>query len=579
MIDLIDVPGHEDFVRAMISGATGVDGIVLVVAANESVMPQTKEHFDIARLLGLDRGIIALTKVDLVDAETRELAEEEIREYVEGTFLEDAPLIGVSSVTGEGIEALKTALSALLQAPIRRTIGSSFYLPLDRAFNMRGFGLVVTGTMRGGMLRSGDTVEILPRGITATVRSLQNHNQTVVEAGPGQRVAVNLRGVKREDVRRGDTLATPGFLTPTRRIDADLVLLSDVTDGLKNGASVRMLIGTMEAIAKVRLLGSAKLEPGGKEFVQLRCDREIATHAGEQFLIRSYSPMRTIGGGRVLDASPGRHRRFDVRVTERLAAVAAGDPASILAQMLEEAGVSGLRRDEIERKLEKPRAELDSLIAAAAAVSIGPERLVDALAYDLLEEKIVESLEKFHAENPHELGLALGTLKTRLRPEPPEDVFKFAVAELEKTGELVERNGVLQAADFDALAGLSARERAIADEIGRVFRDAGIMPPALAIVTGADKTKRDIAKLLLDTGQLVRLRTLDRKVQLVVHAETLAHVAQLIREKYPPPSKFALSDVRDLLGSTRKYVVPLMEHFDATGLTLRMGDLRYLRGD
>ena len=576
IIDLIDVPGHEDFVRAMISGATGVDGIVLLVAANEGVMPQTREHFDIARLLGVDRGIVVISKADLVSAQELEATIERIRAFVRGTQLESATVVVTSANSGLGLDELRAELEAL-EMRVERPDGRDFYLPLDRVFTMRGFGLVATGTLRGGSLRSNARVEIMPRGVPATVRALQIHNSGTAAARPGQRVAVNLRNVKREDLRRGDTLASPGLLTPTRRINAELDLLENYEEPLRNSATVRLLIGTTEAMARIRLLDKRELEPGGTALVQLRCDRDIATHAGERFLIRSYSPMRTIGGGRILEVNARRHRRFDESVTSRLRATAGGDPVAILRGLLAEAGTQGVDIDEISERLGLTDDALDPVVRELDPVRVNDDTFVERPAFDSLSARLVVALEAFHEANPRQRGLTAGSLRSALDDAPAEDIFRQALAGLTTAGTVESDRGMLRVAGFDPLAGLSEHERSLSDRLERTFLDSGIQPPPPAGVIGNDRTKRKLFQLLLDSGQLVRLRTYDRGSNIVVHAAVLRDVEAEIKAQYPYPEQFALSQVRDLLDSTRKYVVPVMEHLDAAGVTVRLGKLRRLR--
>jgi selenocysteine-specific elongation factor len=580
VIDLIDVPGHEDFIRAMVSGATGLDGAVLVVAANEGVMPQTREHFDIARLLELDRGLIVVNKADLVSGEALAAVCDSIRTFVRGSFLEGAPIIAVSTATGQGIDDLRGALNDLAAAPIPRPAGRAFYLPLDRAFTMRGFGVVATGTLRGGRLRVNDRVEILPGGRFATVRALQSRRRAIDEAVPGQRVAVNLRNVDRNELARGDTLATPGSLTASRRIDVQLKLLENdapmVQKGLANGAPVRLLIGTTEAVATVRLLDRQSLEPGATALAQLHCDRDLATHESERFVIRSYSPMTTIGGGQILDAHPKRHRRFDATVVRRLETAAAGDSAAMLKQLVAEAGVRGV---DVAAAAQQLQLAPDAVRAAAAqmdALVIAERLLVPRASFAELLDRILADVAQHHREQPHQPGVAGARVRSRLPTEPHDDVFRRAVADLVASGKLRNDGERLALAEFDILGGLSAGERAAAAELERGFLKHGLEAPPVEAVVGRDKQK--VYRLLVETGRLVRLKTYERDApQLVLHADTLEDIKRRLRECYPYPATFALKDVRDLLQSTRKYVLPLMEHFDATGFTQRRGDLRQLR--
>jgi selenocysteine-specific elongation factor len=577
VVDLIDVPGHEDFIRAMISGATSLDGIVLCVAANESVMPQTVEHFNIARLLGVERGFIVITKCDLVDDEMLMLVRDEIEEFVQGTFLDGAPVLDASATTGEGIDAVRDQMLELAEVPVEREHGEKFFLPLDRVFTMRGFGLVGTGTLRGGELGVGEEVEIQPSGQKATVRALQNHNQAVECAGPGQRVAVNLRHVSREDVRRGDVLATPGTVAPTRRVDVQLSLLEDTQGPIANGAVLRFLTGTIEAIAKLRLLDRRVVEAGESVMAQLDLDRDIATRASEHFLVRTYSPMLTLGGGRVIDANAQRHRRFDQAVTERLAAVATGDPELVLAQRLEEAGPRGVNLAELAGELGAQVERLANAAASADVIEIGDDIVVGKGAYEATRTGICSMMERFHAANPFSSGIDAGSLAKDMDPQPGAEVLRHALRELVAQKQVRATQEVYSLASYDPFAQLSDRERRLVRDIEATFLSSGIEPPSPKTVVGADKVGQGVYRLLLESGRLVRLKTYDRKSELVLHASALENVKQAIAREFPYPAAFALKDIRDLLGSTRKYIVPLMEHLDASGATVRRGDLRRLR--
>lgn len=578
MIDLIDVPGHRDFVRTMISGATGIDGALLIVAATEGVMPQTREHLDIARLLGVDRGLIVITKQDLVSAEELELAIDEVRSFVGGTFLESAEIVCTSAVANNGLDALRAALDTL--EPVRDR-GAGFghpFLPIDRVFVMRGFGPVVTGTLRGGQLEVNSKVELLPGRFAGTIRGLQVHNQSVKSAGPGQRVAVNLRNVKREDIRRGDIVALPGRVKTTQRIDTELRLLESHKDPLKNAATVRLLAGTTEAMAKVRLLDCRQLEPGGTALVQLRLDRDIAIHETERFIIRSYSPMRTIGGGKVLDVHPGRHRRFDSAVTEHLQTAARGSPAAKARMLLTEAGLAGVTVDALSASLDlEPDAVVEAL-ADVQPVAVGTSKLIDASTYAKLAEDIVAEIANYHEQHPHDQGMPGASFRSASGEQLADDVFQHAISELTSEGRIEDRGGILRLPGFDPLASLTERQRRLAKDMERAFLDGGMAPPAFDRVVGRDKSKLEIFKLLCDTGRLVRLRTQDRQANIVFHADVLDDMINKVKAHFSYPRKFAVKDVRDLLGSTRKYTVPLVEHLDAAGVTIRMGDLRQLRG-
>lgn len=577
VIDLIDVPGHENFIRAMVSGATSLDAIVLCVAANEGVMPQTREHFSIARLLGVTRGFSVLTKTDLVDEETLALARAELGEFLDGSFLDKAPVIEVSATTGTGIAALRDALDCMAQVPIERALHGRFFLPLDRTFTMRGFGQVVTGTLRGGDLAVGDAVEVLPGRKRATVRALQNHNQPIQVAKPGQRVAVNLRHVDRDEVKRGDVLVPPGAISPTTRLDTELRLLDDAPGALRNGTVVRLLTGTTEAMARLRLLDRRVIEPGEAAMAQFTLDREIATQASERFLIRSFSPVHTIGGGRILTVNARRHRRFDQAVTERLETMATGNIGLIVPQLLDQAGAHGVDVEQLAAELSVNTSEVEKAIAAVNPLRISENRWVSASAFESLLNEIVATITMFHRQQPFRSGIDLGSLTGQLESGASPEVTRYAVKRLVDTNKLRNVNEAFSIAGYDPFASLGERERKLAAEIEQLLLRSGIEWLSPADVAGSDEAKRAVFQLLLETGRLVRLRTLDRTSEMIVHATAVANAKHAIAQAYPVPQSFALKDVRDLLGSTRKYIVPFMEHLDATGATVRHGDLRRLR--
>lgn len=578
VLDLIDVPGHEDFVRTMISGATGIDGVLMVIAANEGIMPQTQEHFDIARLLGVERGLIVVTKTDLATEEELELVKEIIKDYVEGSFLEGADIVETSAVNGKGLDELRTALRRLREDTNAKTDGGQFFLPVDRAFAMPGFGMVVTGTLRGGAIRLNDSVEILPGDGSAGVRGLQVHGQKTDEAYPGQRVAVNLRGLKQGEVNRGDTISAPGALKTTRRIDTEVTLLGDQKQTLKNGVAVRVLFGTTEVIAKTRLLDQQQLEPGATGLVQLRCQNDVTTHRSERFILRYVSPVLTIGGGRIIDVNPPRHRRFDEAVTGRLRSAIDGDADEMVASILEAVRAEGIEIAKLREKLGLNDSDMTMALADLDAVIVNDQRALALVTHGALVEEILAAVDAYHAANPRHQGVAAGSVKKELSGSVHPDIFQHAVDKAVGAGQLGDENGVLRSAGFDPYASLSDSERLLAEEIERVFRSGGLEPPPVNTVLRTSRNHQSLYKLLIDMGQIVPLRTYDRDSKIALHRDTLRNVEQLLYEHYPYPKDFAVSEVRDLLGTTRKYVVPLMEHLDATGVTIRTGNVRRLRG-
>jgi selenocysteine-specific elongation factor len=577
VVDLIDVPGHEAFIRAMIAGATALDGIVLCVAANEGMMPQTIEHFQIARLLGIERGFIVITKTDLVDGAELAVRRNELERRVRDTFLEGAPVVEVSVPAGRGLAAVREAAAALAALPIQRETRGPFFLPLDRVFTVHGFGLVVTGTLRGGGLRVGDAVEIAPAGKSSSVRALQCHGRPVERAVPGQRVAVNLRHLSRDEVARGDVLAAPGSVVAARRIDVELRVLEDAEHGISNGASVHVLTGATEALARVRLLDRQVLEPGGVAFAQLNLDRAIATRPSERLLLRCASPLRTIGGGRIIDVDTRRHRRFDARISQQLEAAASGDVERIVRQRLEEAGGVGVYLPALADELDAERATIAAIVARAGAAYVTEDLMVASSAFEELLTGAVAALERFHRKQPLKKGLDAGSLANAVESKTSPAVWQCVLRRLIEQKKIQPIGEVFCIAGYDPFAELGERQRQLARDIERVFLDGGLEPPSPDVVAGSDKARQLILGLLLETGRLVTLRTYDRGARIVLHADILEDARRTIAREFPSPAQFAVKDVRDLLGSTRRHVVPLLEHLDAVGATVRTGDLRRLR--
>jgi len=577
VVDLIDVPGHEDFVRAMIAGATALDGIVLCVAANEGAMPQTVEHLSIARLLGVTRGLCVLTKTDLVSPDELALAHADLAELVSGTFLAHAPVVEASTVTGTGVESVRARMTELAATPVAREPRPGFFLPIDRAFTLKGFGLVVTGTLRGAALHVGDDVELLPARHRTTVRALQNHGRPIDVAEPGQRVAVNLRQLGKDDVEHGSVLASPGSLTPTQRIDVELQLLVDAPRVLRNGSVLRFLTGTAEANARLRLLDRRELAPGDTALAQLTLDREITTPPNERFLVRRPSPPRTLGGGRIIDVDPARHRRFDARIKAQLETTASGDFARILSQRLEQAGARGVALGALTAELGVGRAPIDEAVSGLPAIAICDDLVVAVSVYDALLAGIVAALDRFHREQPFKKGVDASKLARELRSNPDVEVLQHAVRRLIAERKIHNSHEVLSLAGHDPFATLGERERRAAAELEHTFRSANLDPPAPTAVIGTDRTRQNVYRLLLETGRLVRLRTVDRDAQLVMHTDVVDAARSALARQFPHPQPFLVKDVRDLLHATRKTVVPLLEHFDAVGATVRSGDQRRLR--
>lgn len=576
-IDLIDVPGHENFVRTMISGATGMDGALLVVAANEAIMPQTREHVAIAHLLGVDRGVVVITKRDLVSDVELEHTIEEVRSFAAGTYLENADVVCTSTKENQGMRELRQALDRMLPIDYRDSSIAFPFLPIDRAFVMPGFGLVATGTLRGGDLTARSDVELLPSRHAVTIRGLQVHNRAVERATPGQRVAVNLRHLKREEINRGDVLVSQGRIVPTNRVDVELRVLESQNEPLKNAATVEFLAGTTNVMARVRLLDCKQLEPGAAGFAQLRFPRPETTYQTQRFIIRSISPMRTIGGGTILDAYPDVHRRFDVTATSRLETIAHGGPVEKAQMFLAEADVAGTTLDALSDLLNLDSDDVSAALASVRPVSTDSGTLIDRSAYSRLARTILTEIDRFHKEYPRHTGIAAAKIRSNLDAEPAQDIFQHAIDQLLSKARIENHGGTLCLAGFDPWAGLTQTERRLAAEMEDDFRKRQLALIYVHQVEPADRVRRDVFQLLCDTKRLIRIKKYGAKSDIVVHAENFDKAVAKIETNFTYPQKFTVSEVRELIGANRQFAVPFVEYLDATGVTIRMGNLRRLR--
>jgi selenocysteine-specific elongation factor len=558
----IDVPGHERFVRNMLAGAHGIDAVLLVVAADESVMPQTREHFHICRLLGVERGLIALTKCDVADADSQALAEIETRELVAGSFLEGAPVLRVSARTGEGLDALRESLRALARSTAVRAADGLLRLPIDRAFTLRGFGTVVTGTLVSGALAVGEEVEALPSRRRARVRGLQVHGSPVQQVAAGHRTAVNLAGVDVGELSRGDVLARPDAFTPTSILDVQVSLLPG-TRPLADQTRVRVHIASAEVLARVRLLQPQPIEPGGSGPAQLRLERRAVAGRGDRLILRSYSPATTIGGAVVLDPLAPRRRGKTATVTAR-----AADPVEAAVAMIAEAGTLGLEGAALSARVTAPLASIEPRLAADARVLVlGPQPswFVSTNALGELADRTRAELDRFHAAHPLRAAMPREELRSRLFAHTPPPLFDHLVSRLAAEGR------VRLVADGLAAAGheirLSADEDAARRRLVEAASAAGLEGVEVArLSSGSDpRLLERVARVLVDEGALRRVG------EAYVHAPALETLKEQVRRRWPPGSRLEVGGFKDLTGLSRKFVIPLLEYLDRERVTRRSG--------
>ena len=578
-LGLVDVPGHERFVRNMLAGAGGIDLVLLVIAADEGIKPQTREHFEICSLLGIPRGIVAITKSDLVDADTLGLVRLEIEEYVRGSFLESAPIVPVSSRSGTGLDDLKQVLRRAAQAVAAKDATQNFRLPIDRSFAMKGFGTVVTGTLISGAVKLEDEVELYPVRKRLRVRGLHSGGKQIERAVAGQRTAVNLAGIEHEEITRGMVLAPAGLFEATQRVDGRITLLGSAPP-LKNRARVHFHQGTAEAIAEVILLNDAggELAAGGSTFAQLRLDKPLLLLPGDRFILRRFSPVVTIGGGTVLDARAPRHKRKDAAVAPFLGVLEHGTREEILGALVE-AAPRGMTLPEIVARAGwievETRAVAEKLAAVKRVRILGSAPIVVAPAQAVTggAAAIRKAVETFHRANPLLPGIPKQELRARAGRARVE-MFEAAL------GDLVAARALVVAGDLVGQAGreiaLSADESRAKELIEREFESAGLTVPGFATVLAklpvdAPRAQK-ILQILLREKVLVKVSS-----DLVYHRITLQRLREtLAKYRKEHGVRLPITVFKELTGITRKYAIPLLEYLDREQVTRRAGDERVI---
>lgn len=582
---VVDVPGHERFIKNMLAGAGGIDLVLLVVAANESVMPQTLEHLHILNLLGIEKGVVAVTKIDMVEAEWHELVREEVREAVAGTFLADAPVVSVSGVTGQGLDELRAALDAQAERVGGKNAARDFRLPVDRVFTIRGAGTVVTGTLVAGTVRAGDAAEILPQRLTARVRQLQVHGDKVDAAEAGQRVAVNLAGVEVQDMERGNVVAVPGTLHPTQALDAKLELLTvrftpESLRPLHNRTRIRFYTGTQEIMGRVVLLDKEELAPGETAYVQFFLEEAAVVGRGDRFIIRSYSPLTTLGGGTVIEPYAKKHRRFKEEVLAELQIKEKGTPDELLEQTVRKAASPFLTGEDICRVLPALAGELNEItgeMAAAGRLLVLPadnkQLYIHPERYDSLCREVEATLGRYHLQQPLKLGLPQEELRKRLFAGLAPRVFAEMLNYLAADGVIAVENQKVRRPEHSIT--FSPAEAMVKEKLDAAYEENPYAPPAAAELAAAAKLDAALVEKVIDAmvemGELVRLGgevVLTRSALETAKEKAAAHIGA--------NGSITLAEFRDLLQTSRKFALPLLEHFDETKFTRRVGDKRVL---
>jgi len=578
-LGIVDVPGHERFVRTMAAGAGGIDLVMLVIAADEGVMPQTREHLDICRLLGVQRGLAVLTKSDLVEQEWLALVTEEVRDYLAGSFLEGAAIVTISSRTGEGLDTLRDELELLARVVPEREHTGPFRLPVDRVFTMPGFGAVVTGTLWSGIIRVGDAVEVLPSGRMGRVRGLQVYGQKEEQGVAGQRVAVNLQGIDHHEVARGEILVPPGLFRTTRTVDVRLDSLPSTRE-LKHRSTVRVHSGTAEISAQVILTDRETLRPGESAFAQLRLREPLFLFPGDPFVLRCHSPATTIGGGRVLDPAPLRRRRRNEDAVELLTALDGADAMAKVRLLVRESRLSGMDAKEIgfrgglgSSTLETALGQLLSRGDLVLALK-EPRMLLTRETFRELEEQLLTAVGAFLAENPLRDGMGKEELKGRLPRRSDPRFFGAILAALVKEGQLVVERDQVKPASGTATP--TTESGGMRDALETALRQGGIEPPTVKEL--ADRLKAPEKILLEHLAALVREGRAIRVASDLYYApEPLEALRERLTAFLREQGAITPSGFRELSGLSRKFMIPVLEYFDSIKLTIRVGDVRRLR--
>ena len=576
-VGFIDVPGHERFIKNMLAGVGGIDLVMLVIAADESVMPQTREHLDICSLLYIRRGFTVLTKIDKVDSDIADVVEVEVRDFLKGSFLEHSPIVRVSSQTGQGIPDLIQTLRDSIKHTEQKNAGELFRLPIDRCFTMKGFGTVVTGTLIAGRIQKEEEVEILPMRRVTRVRGIQVHGHASSEAVAGQRTALNLQGIEVADVERGMVLAAPHLFNATSMLDCHVELLSSAPGPIESRKRIRFHTGTAELMAHLVLLGQERLDPGGSGFAQIRLEEPAFALPGDRFIMRQYSPMVTIGGGEILDAHPEKHRRSDPRVIDKLKIFKDAGLDEAIHTVIGEAGLLGIELSTIaaSRGVAPARVK-ERLLAMGKTGSVrilgdNPMVVVSSAAFKAAADAAVITVKRFHETNPLVQGIGREELRARVFAEASNLVYQAALDKLAGDRKIAVSLDVIH--EFGRKVTLKADEEAMRAQLLQRFQSQGLQATSSDEVIDALKldrpTARKIVQLMLKENVLVKISE-----DMVIDRMTLDRLIADVKARKSTNPKLGVAEFKDLTGVTRKYAIPLLEYLDRQRVTRRVGDER-----
>ncbi len=578
LVGIVDVPGHEKFVKNMVAGATGIDLVALVIAADEGVMPQTREHLEICQLLNIKEGLVVLTKMDMVDSDWLELVREDVADFLSETFLADAPIVEVSAVSGEGLPELKKVLEDLAMRVPDREKGNFFRLPIDRVFSMKGFGTVITGTTLSGRIETGAEVTIYPGIISSRIRGIQVHNKEVEQVQAGQRTAINLQGLEKVQIERGDVLAAKDSLRATYMVDVHLDLLHSTPKILKNRAKVRFHTGTSEILSNAILLDRDELKPGESCFAQIRLEKPTTILPRDRYVLRSYSPVRAIGGGEILNAYPQKKKRFSEAVLSEMKILSSGNLEQITEQFVRNGRFQGVGQGELPFLTNAGKKKLDELLKTLMAqkrvAQYDKEQgiLIHTEFLEKAREEIVKTVTQYHEDFPLKVGLQKEELRSQTIGSPNQKLFNSIINQLTREGVIVQDKEVLRLKGHKVT--LAQDQEKTRHQIEEIYLKGRLKPPYFRELK--DKLSGDSAsevlQVMVKDGLLIKV-----KEDLYFHNNAIEDLKKKLVAFLKDSGEIDTPQFKEMTGVSRKYAIPLIEYFDKTQITVRVGDSRVLR--
>ena len=579
-IGIVDMPGHEKFVKNMVAGSSGIDLVVMTIAADEGVMPQTREHMEICSLLGIEHGLIALTKTDIADDDLMELALEDISDFVEGTFLEEAPVVPVSSVTGEGLDDFLVILEKVCRQVPERSFSSIFRLPVDRVFSMKGFGTVITGTLISGKVNVGENIVVYPAMIESKVRGIQVHGESVDTVEAGTRTAINFQGLDKESVNRGNILSSPDTLILSYMIDSEFMYIKSNPKPVKARTKIRFHAGTSEILGTLVLLDREELQPGEKACVQLRLDSPVCCLKNDKYVIRSYSPVRTIGGGRILNPVAQKHKLFDKNIVKGLQSLLKDDLEQDISFFVEQASFSGTSFRDLrvmtngrDKKLESA---IQKMLAKKEIVQTNKERqiYVHGSIFEKFSTALMDKLKSYHKANALKEGMPTEELKSKFEYYNKTKLFNIVLNNLLKDKKIIQNQNIIKLSDHEVA--LEVDQHEVKDKILDIYKKSGLTPPFFRTICQDLKLDKkigmDVLHMLINAKEVIKT-----KDDLYFDNGSIDKLAKELVGFIEKSGEITTPQFKEMTGISRKFVIPLIEYFDSINLTIRVGDTRQLR--